>query len=96
MTGEDIKERSVSGEVNRRKSLIESGSIQLGNVRYKTEVFQTTKSTDQVSYSFEVIFDNYDKIILDDDDLPSLKAKVDHIVPVAYYSRILIAKMAAK
>jgi hypothetical protein len=50
------------------------------------------KPSDQISYSFEVIFDNYDKIILDDHDLSGLKKQIRHVLPIAYYSRV-VAKM---
>jgi len=74
------------------QKLIKSGSIWLGNAKYKTNFFQTMKPADQVSYSFEVIFDNYDRIILDDHDLSGLKNQIRHVLPIAYYSRV-VAKM---
>lgn len=74
------------------KKLIKSGYIWLGNSSYKTNFFKIMKLSDQVTYSFEVIFDNYDKIILDDDDLSGLEKQICHVLPVAYYSRI-VAKM---
>jgi hypothetical protein len=74
------------------QKLIESEYIWLGNARYKTQIFQTMKPFDKVSYSFEVIFDNDDKIILDDDDFSGLKKQIQHVLPIAYYSRV-VAKM---
>ena len=74
------------------QKLIESGYICLGDARYKTQIFQTMKPSDQVSYSFEMIFDNDDKIILDDDDFSGLKKQIHNVLPIAYYSRV-VAKM---
>ncbi|MEW5803792.1 MAG: hypothetical protein AB1847_16995 [bacterium] len=74
------------------KKLIKSGSILLGNTQYKTNIFMTTNIANQVSYSYEVIFDSYDRIIIDDDDLSRLAMKIHQVVPVAHRSRV-VAKM---
>jgi hypothetical protein len=75
------------------KKLLKSGYISVGNTRYKTNFFQTIKPDDQVGYSFEVIFGNYDKIIFDDDELSGLKKKIRQLLPIAHYSRV-VAKMS--
>ena len=76
------------------RKLMKCGFIQLGDARYNTYFFQIMKPSGQVlSYSFEVVFDNYDKIILDDNDLSGLEKQIRYVLPVAYYSRI-VAKMS--
>jgi hypothetical protein len=74
------------------QKLIKSGSMRMGNTRYKTNFFRTMKLDELVGYSFEVIFDTYDKIIIDDNDRKELVKKIRYIVPIAHHSR-LVAKM---
>lgn len=74
------------------KKLIKSGYIWLNNIKYDVKFFQTTKLSDQITYSFEIIFDSYDKIIIDDEDLSRLEKKICSIVPIAYHCRT-VAKM---
>jgi hypothetical protein len=71
------------------KKLIKSESVWVSNIKYEITFFQITKSPDQISYSSEITFGSFDKIIIDAEDLGQLESKTRLILPVAHHSRVM-------
>ena len=72
------------------KKIIKNEFIYLDGQKYRIIFFQIMKQSNQVSYSSEVNFDsyNYDKMIIDDDDLKKLESKVRSVIEIAHRCRM--------
>jgi hypothetical protein len=76
------------------RKLVETGTIEVDGQPYVVHYFEHKTVRGGRRYSGEVLLDAEDRIIIDDDSLTSLKAKVTRLAPATVYSRVL-ARTAA-
>lgn len=69
------------------KKLIETQSINLSGEIFEVHYYRNTSARGNVSYSSEIAFGIYDRIVLDGVSLNRLKDKVSLVFPAALYSR---------
>jgi hypothetical protein len=74
------------------RKLIESRDLEVEGRRYQAHYFEHKTARGARRFSCEVLFNAGDCIILDDDSLTSLQAKVARLVPATVYSRVLAAR----
>jgi hypothetical protein len=74
------------------RKLLESGEIEVDGRRYVVHYFEQRTARGARRYSCEVVLDAGDRIILDDDSLVSLDAKIARLAPATIYSRALAMK----
>lgn len=72
--------------------LVKTGEIEIDGRSYMVRYFETRTGRGAKRYSCEVMLEAADRIIVDDDSLPSLESKVSRLVPATVYSRLLAAK----
>jgi hypothetical protein len=74
------------------RKLIESTQIDVEGHVYVAHYFEQRTARGTRRYSCEVVLDAGDRIILDDDSMTSLEAKVARLAPATVYSRVLAAR----
>lgn len=74
------------------RKLIESGDLEVEGRRYQTHYFEHKTARGARRFSCEVLLTAGDRIILDDDSMTSLQAKVARLAPATVYSRVLAAR----
>jgi len=74
------------------RKLLETGEVEVGGRAFVVHYFELRTARGARRYSGEVVLDEVDRIILDDDSLPSLQAKIDRLAPATIYSRALAAR----
>jgi hypothetical protein len=74
------------------RKLIESTEIDVEGHRYVAHYFEQKTARGARRYSCEVVLDAGDRIIIDDDSMTSLEAKVARLAPATVYSRVLAAR----
>jgi hypothetical protein len=74
------------------RKLIESTEIDVEGQVYVAHYFEQKTARGARRYSCEVVLDAGDRIILDDDSMSSLEAKVARLAPATVYSRVLAAR----
>jgi hypothetical protein len=62
---------------------------------YVMHYFEQKTARGSRRFSCEVVLDARDRIILDDDSLTSLQAKIARLAPATIYSRALASKSAS-
>jgi hypothetical protein len=72
-------------------NMLQTGQVDVDGRYYVVHYFESKTARGLRRFSGEVILDAGDRIILDDDSLPSLEAKVARLAPATIYSRALIA-----
>ncbi len=77
------------------KKLLHSGQIEVDGLIYVAHYFEQKTARGTRRFSCEVVLDAGDRIILDDDSLTSLQAKIARLAPATIYSRALAAKTAS-
>ena len=71
------------------RKLIESTEIDVEGHIYVAHYFEQKTARGTRRYSCEIVLHAGDRIILDDDSLTSLQAKVARLAPATVYSRVL-------
>lgn len=74
------------------KKLLHSGQIEVDDLTYVAHYFEQKTARGTRRFSCEVVLDAGDRIILDDDSVTSLQAKIARLAPATIYSRALAAK----
>jgi len=74
------------------RKLLETGEIEVDGHAFVVHYFELRTARGARRYSGEVVVDAGDRIILDDDSLMSLQAKIARLAPATIYSRALAAK----
>ena len=77
------------------RKLLETGEIDVDEQTFVVHYFELRTARGARRYSCEVVLDAGDRIILDDDSLTSLQAKIARLAPATIYSRALAAKRSA-
>jgi len=75
------------------RKLLETGELDVDGQRFVVHYFELRTARGARRYSCEVVVDAGDRIILDDDSLTSLQAKIARLAPATIYSRALALKM---
>lgn len=74
------------------RKLLETGELEVDGQAFVVHYFELRTARGARRYSCEVALDAGDRIILDDDSLMSLQAKIARLAPATIYSRALAAK----
>ena len=77
------------------RKLVKTGELEIDGRSYVVRYFEQRTARGAKRYSCEVLLAVSDRIIVDDDSLPSLESKVARLVPATIYSRLLAARPAA-
>ena len=77
------------------RKLLHTGQIDVDGCTYVAHYFEHKTARGTRRFSCEVVLDAGDRIILDDDSLTSLQAKIARLAPATIYSRALAAKTAS-
>jgi hypothetical protein len=76
------------------RKLLHTGQIDVDDHAYAVHYFELKTARGARRFSCEVVLDAGDRIILDDDSLVSLQAKIARLAPATIFSRALAAKSA--
>ena len=74
------------------RKLVHTGQVEVDGQPYVAHYFEHRTARGARRFSGEVVLGPDDRIILDDDSLVSLQAKVARLAPATIYSRALAAK----
>ena len=74
------------------RKLLQTGQIDVDGRTFVAHYFEQKTARGARRFSCEVVLDAGDRIILDDDSLTSLQAKIARLAPATIYSRALAAK----
>lgn len=77
------------------RKLVQTGEVTVDNRSYVVHYFEHKTARGARRFSGEVVLGVSDRIILDDDSLPSLQAKVARLAPATIYSRALASKRSS-
>ena len=71
---------------------LQTGQIEVDGRSFVAHYFEQKTARGTRRFSCEVLLNAGDRIILDDDSLTSLQAKIARLAPATIYSRALVAK----
>ena len=74
------------------RKLLHTGQIDVDGHAYAAHYFELKTARGARRFSREVVLDAGDRIILDDDSMTSLQAKIARLAPATIYSRALASK----
>lgn len=74
------------------RKLLHTGQIDVDGRVFVAHYFEQKTARGSRRFSCEVILDAGDRIILDDDSVTSLQAKIARLAPATIYSRALASK----
>jgi hypothetical protein len=74
------------------RKLLQTGEIDVDGDVYVAHYFEQKTARGSRRFSCEVVLDATDRIIIDDDSMTSLQAKIDRLAPATIYSRLLASK----
>lgn len=74
------------------RKLLQTGEIDVDGDVYVAHYFEQRTARGSRRFSCEVVLDVGDRIIIDDDSLTSLEAKIARLAPATIYSRLLASK----
>ena len=74
------------------RKLLQSGEVDVEGQSYVVHYFEHRTARGALRFSCEIVLDAADRIILDDDSLTSLQAKIARLAPATIYSRALASK----
>ena len=74
------------------RKLLHTGQIDVDGRVFVAHYFEQKTARGSRRFSCEVVLDAGDHIILDDDSLTSLQAKIARLAPATIYSRALASK----
>lgn len=69
--------------------LVKTGEIEVDGRAYHARYYERRTLRGASRYSCEVLLDGNDRIILDDDTLPSLESRMERLVPATIYCRLV-------
>lgn len=67
--------------------LVKAGQIEVYGRAYHVRYYERRTLRGVPRYSCEVLLGSNDRIILDDDSMPSLESRMERLVPATIYSR---------
>jgi hypothetical protein len=71
--------------------LVKTGQIEVNGRSYTLRYYEQRTGRGMQRYSCEVLLGGSDRIIIDDDTMPSLESRVERLAPATVYSRLLSA-----
>lgn len=71
--------------------LVKASTIEVNGRDYPLRYFEQRTGRGARRYSCEVLLGGSDRIIIDDDTMPSLESRVATLAPATVYSRLLAA-----
>jgi hypothetical protein len=74
------------------RKFLQSGQIDVDGELYVAHYFEQKTARGLRRFSCEVVLDAGDRIIIDDDSITSLQAKIARLAPATIYSRLLASK----
>jgi hypothetical protein len=74
------------------RKLLHTGQIDVEGRAYVAHYFELKTARGGRRFSCEVVLDAGDRIILDDDSMTSLQAKIARLAPATIYSRVLASR----
>ena len=74
------------------RKLLHTGQMDVDGRAFAAHYFEQKTARGTRRFSCEVLIDAVDRIILDDDSITSLQAKIARLAPATIYSRALVAK----
>lgn len=74
------------------RKLVKSTEIEIDGTAYVVRYYELKTIRGSRRFSCEVMLGAADRIILDDDSMPSLESKVARLAPATVYSRLLAAR----
>jgi len=77
------------------RTLLQTGHVEVDGRLYVAHYFEQRTARGARRYSCEVVLDAADRIIVDDDSLTSLQAKIARLAPATIYSRALASRRAS-
>jgi hypothetical protein len=77
------------------RKLLQTGQIDVDGHAYAAHYFELKTARGARRFSCEVVLDAGDCIILDDDSMTSLQAKIARLAPATIYSRALASKRSS-
>jgi hypothetical protein len=77
------------------RKLLQSGQVEVDGLIFVVHYFELKTARGGRRYSCEVVLGAGDRIILDDDSMISLQAKMARLVPATIFSRALASKTAS-
>ena len=77
------------------RKLLHTAQMEVEGRTYVMHYFEQKTARGSRRFSCEVVLDARDRIILDDDSLTSLQAKIARLAPATIYSRALASKSAS-
>ena len=77
------------------RKLLQTGQIDVDGDVYVAHYFEQKTARGSRRFSCEVVLDGSDRIIIDDDSLMSLQAKIARLAPATIYSRVLASKRSS-
>jgi hypothetical protein len=69
--------------------LVKTDQIEVNGRSYPLRYFEQRTGRGARRYSCEVLLGASDRIIIDDDTMPSLESRVERLAPATVYSRLL-------
>jgi hypothetical protein len=74
------------------RKLLQTGQMEVDGQIIVVHFFELKTARGGRRYSGEIVLDARDRIILDDDSMSSLQAKIARLAPATLYSRALASK----
>jgi len=74
------------------RKFLQTGQIDVDGDVYVAHYFEQKTARGSRRFSCEVLLDAGDHIIIDDDSITSLQAKIARLAPATIYSRVLASK----
>jgi hypothetical protein len=74
------------------RKLLHTGQIDVDGRSFVAHYFEQKTARGSRRFSCEIVLDAGDRVILDDDSVTSLQAKIARLAPATIYSRALAAK----
>ena len=77
------------------RKFLQTGQIDVDGEIYVAHYFEQKTARGARRFSCEVVLDARDRIIIDDDSITSLQAKIARLAPATIYSRALASKRSS-
>jgi hypothetical protein len=78
------------------RKLLHSGQIEVEGRSFVAHYFELKTARGGRRFSCEVVLGAGDRVIVDDDSVSSLQARVARLAPATIYSRVLAARIQAR
>ena len=69
--------------------LVKTAEVEVDGQSYPLRFYEQRTGRGTRRYSCEVLLNSSDRVIIDDDSLPSLESRVERLAPATVYSRLL-------